>query len=244
MIAMDARNKSTSDDPVAVYLRDAVARAVREAEDALARGAATRAEIATQDSQANKISDEVEFVESDDDDSGATKNEDDDEKELAGDDEKSKSAGAEKEKSDRGGPPEKMIKRVRPEDLPASDEVTVDMVAKALGVIRAGRSVKDGDVKKELNHYFSDLSGPERLALLAFLTGIGQIVAAGVTGEDAPDPADPPMKLKITGEKPPAHHGEKKPPAPRQKSAGGKEDVEPPIRVGESKSGSRARALV
>ena len=56
--------------------------------------------------------------------------------------------------------------------------------------IRSGRSLRDPDVKGNLEDYFNRLTNPERMALSEFLEGLTDVIVKGVPGEDAEDPGD------------------------------------------------------
>ena len=61
-------------------------------------------------------------------------------------------------------------------------------VVKNLNKIRSGKSLKDKETKQELNDYLESMSEGERQSLFVFLDGLSQIMAGGVSGEEAPDP--------------------------------------------------------
>lgn len=120
-------------------------------------------------------------------------------------------------------------------DLPPAEDVTPEMITDRINVIRSGRSTKDEKVKAEIKHYFDDLSNPERLSLLAFLTGLAQIITTSSSGEEASAPedasidVDAPQKPKQDS----TNNVEQKPQQnsqepPKQK---GKENTTPPIKV-------------
>lgn len=129
-------------------------------------------------------------------------------------------------------------------DLPDAADVTVDMVKDRLNIIRSGQSFRDERVAVEMNHYFQSLSDPERLALLSFLTGIAQVVTAGVEGEDAPDPGDPEVGVHVIdspNKKTPAKKSPGKP-APKKKAGG--ENTAPPIQVGQRQATENIRRRI
>jgi hypothetical protein len=82
-------------------------------------------------------------------------------------------------------------------------DVTSDDVVKKLNSIRAGRSLRDDDIKTNIEKYVNGLSKAERTALLAYLKGIEQIVSGQVPADQAEDPAKPDpgieMKKKMNG---------------------------------------------
>lgn len=61
-------------------------------------------------------------------------------------------------------------------------------VIKNLNKIRSGKSLKDEKTKKELNDYISSMADGEKQSLFVFLSGLSQIMAGGVSGDEAPDP--------------------------------------------------------
>jgi hypothetical protein len=73
----------------------------------------------------------------------------------------------------------------------AQQPITVDDIIDKLNIVRAGRSTKDADVKRELDEYIAQFNEDEKMALVAFLQGLGQILTSGVDSADAADPADP-----------------------------------------------------
>ncbi len=123
-------------------------------------------------------------------------------------------------------------------ELPKAEDISLDMIVSRLNLIRSGRSASNEDVAVELNHYFEDLSNPERLALLAFLTGLSEILTGSSSGEDAPEPEDGGVNIGATSQEKTASIEKQKkkkeiPTIPlKQKSGSGLEDTSPPITVG------------
>ena len=68
-------------------------------------------------------------------------------------------------------------------------------VVKSLNKIRSGKSLKDEMTKRELNDYLNSLSDGERQSLYVFLDGLSQIMAGGVSGDQAPDPGKVGIKV-------------------------------------------------
>ena len=62
-------------------------------------------------------------------------------------------------------------------------------------MLRSGKSTKDPDIKKKLSGYFDGLDPGERQALFILLSGLSQILAGGVDGEEAPDPSTVGIKI-------------------------------------------------
>jgi hypothetical protein len=71
-----------------------------------------------------------------------------------------------------------------------------DIVDK-LNTIRAGKSFKDSAISSKMDEYIESLSKPEKVALLAFLKGLAQIVTGEVEAEAAQDPSDNPADVKM-----------------------------------------------
>lgn len=68
-------------------------------------------------------------------------------------------------------------------------DVTFAQVVNMMNMMRSGKSAKDPETKKKLGSYFKGLNSGERQALFVLLSGLTQILAGGVEGEEAPDPA-------------------------------------------------------
>lgn len=115
-------------------------------------------------------------------------------------------------------PPEKQLKAP-----------TVGAVIDKLNALRGGKSLKDPDVKKSFSQYFKNLTKTERTSLLAFLTGMSQILAGVASGAKALDPSD----LGITVSVPEKDAQPKAKSSKAKKSQSGSQDK--PIVVGESR---------
>ena len=103
--------------------------------------------------------------------------------------ETSGSGGDEKETSSKTMDSEK-------EKLKKGDVEPKDIIEK-LNAIRAGKSFKDEAIASKMNEYVESLSRAEKVALLAFLKGLSQIVTGEVDAETATDPADPGPDVKM-----------------------------------------------
>jgi hypothetical protein len=73
-------------------------------------------------------------------------------------------------------------------------EIKLDDIVDKLNTIRSGKSFKDSAVQSHFQEYFQSLKEPERVAMLAFLKGIAQIV----TGEVGATQADDPSKADVS----------------------------------------------
>lgn len=80
-----------------------------------------------------------------------------------------------------------------PEDI---KDVTFSQVINMMNMMRSGKSAKDPDTKQKLNDYFRGLNPGERQALFVLLSGLTQILAGGVPGEEAPDPSRVGISIK------------------------------------------------
>ncbi len=99
------------------------------------------------------------------------------------------SEGGEKETSSKTMDSEK-------EKLKKGEVEPKDIIEK-LNAIRAGKSFKDEAIASKMNEYVESLSKAEKVALLAFLKGLSQIVTGEVDAETATDPADPDPDVKM-----------------------------------------------
>lgn len=82
------------------------------------------------------------------------------------------------------------------EKLKRGDISPKDIVEK-LNSIRSGKSFKDSAVSSAIDEYVQSLKKPERVALMAFLKGISQIVTGEVPGKAAEDPGKHPADVKM-----------------------------------------------
>jgi len=120
----------------------------------------------------------------------------------------------------------------------AEGRISFTMIRDKLNTIRSGRSLRDKDIKAELKDYITNLDAEEKLALHTFLDGIGQILTAGIEGEEAAEPSEDPPGIEMkkmdepeTGEKErPAGRARK--PVSRSRQRRGVEDTSAPIQVG------------
>lgn len=69
--------------------------------------------------------------------------------------------------------------------------ITVDDIIERINTVRSGKSIKDANVRRELDEYVNQFNEDEKTALSAFLEGLGQILTSGIDSVDAADPADP-----------------------------------------------------
>jgi len=81
-----------------------------------------------------------------------------------------------------------------PSKLPAA--ITVDMVVQSINALRSSRSLKDPQVKEDLDLYFQNLDANEKIALVAFLNGLAETLIGG-EGIESIDPSDPPYNVKM-----------------------------------------------
>lgn len=112
--------------------------------------------------------------------------------ELFGDEENSSDSSEEK-KGESGS--SKSVDSEK-EKLKKGEIKTKDIVDK-LNTIRSGKSFKDSAISSKLDEYVESLSKAEKVALLAFLKGLSQIVTGEISPEDAVDPSDSPSDVKM-----------------------------------------------
>ena len=78
-----------------------------------------------------------------------------------------------------------------------SGDINADDIIEKLNSIRSGKSFKDEDINKSLLSYIDGLEKPEKVALLAFLKGISQIVTGEIEAKQAVDPSDNPAGVEM-----------------------------------------------
>ena len=85
--------------------------------------------------------------------------------------------------------------KVKAQKLPSAMEA--EDIAKMLNIIRAGKSLKDPEVKERFDIWFSALSPPEKIALKALLDGIAQIISGDIEAEEASKPSAAPYNVEM-----------------------------------------------
>jgi len=121
--------------------------------------------------------------------------EDDDLFDDAGDEKDSSDAVKDKEETPDENSSSKTMDSEK-DKLMRGDIKSKDIVDK-LNTIRSGKSFKDSSVSGKLEEYVDSLSKPEKVALLAFLKGLAQIVTGEVEAEAAQDPSENPADVKM-----------------------------------------------
>lgn len=76
-------------------------------------------------------------------------------------------------------------------------EISPRDVVELLNAIRGGKSLKDAKISQALEEYINSLSRPEKVALMAFLKGISQIVSGQIAGGEAQEPSDNPSDVQM-----------------------------------------------
>ena len=111
---------------------------------------------------------------------------------------------------------------------------TIGSIIDKLNALRGGKSLKDPKVKESFSQYFEGLTTTERQTLLAFMTGIAQILAGTKTGSEALEPSDVGVKSVTSKDQ-----------AQDDKTAGGQKtgSGDNPIMVGENVKYDVVRAL-
>ncbi|HIF41996.1 MAG TPA: hypothetical protein EYQ74_12960, partial [Planctomycetes bacterium] len=77
------------------------------------------------------------------------------------------------------------------EAVPSGEDITFYMLRDKLNVIRSGKSLKDADVKGDLQEYVDRLEDIEKEALYIFLDSIGKIMLDEISGSEAEEPSGP-----------------------------------------------------
>lgn len=117
--------------------------------------------------------------------------------------------------------------KVKPEKIP---DIDAKAIRNKIDNIRAGRSLKQKDVKNALDSYFQKLNGPERVALFAFLTGLEKIL--GQASQKAKPPHVEPYNIDMEQDQE-AGGGKKKALPQGTKALSKNKKSENPIVVGE-----------
>ena len=107
--------------------------------------------------------------------------------------------GGEDKPADAGKPSATVAQEL--EKLKKGDVTPKDVVDR-LNAIRSGRSFKDSSIQAPLEEYVNSLTKAERVALLAFLKGISQIVTGEIPADQAvtPDSKAPDVSMKKGGD--------------------------------------------
>lgn len=142
-----------------------------------------------------------------------------------------------------------------PEDLPAAEKAmslddteggySFDSVMTAINTLRAGRSLRDKEIKDELSGYYDRLDENEREILFLFLKELSKILTGAIEAEEAQDPSDPKHFFDIIKREEDEESSktssdvEKKPETQQQAQTAipvsdEEEDTTPPIKVNES----------
>ena len=119
-----------------------------------------------------------------------------------------------------------------PEKPKTPDEVDLKNILYSINQIRSGRSLKDRDVRDNLDDYFNKLSPVERLALSEFLEGLSDVIVDGVPAADAESP-DEEIVMQASDKTAKAVASKEKKAEPQQKAkpSSSPEEIAPPIKV-------------
>lgn len=125
-------------------------------------------------------------------------------------------AGATPPKEDKKKPKELPgAKKLKQSELPAGAKPTSDDIIARINFIRAGASIRDEKIAKNLKQYFGQFGSSQRNAIFNVLDGIAKITLAKSSAAEAPKPEDIVGKKALgaepeTPETPVARTGEKK----------------------------------
>jgi len=125
--------------------------------------------------------------------------------------------------------PMKRGPRREPKRPETGSEVTLQTILGDINQIRSGKSLKDPEVRGNLDDYFKGLSNPERMALSEFLEGLTDVIVKGMPADQAEDPSD-----EVTIEEPGAKEPKGKEVESETEEVVAKKPVEnitPPIQV-------------
>ena len=120
-----------------------------------------------------------------------------------------------------------------PDKPKTPDDVDLKNILYSINQIRSGRSLKDREVRDNLDDYFNKLSPVERLALSEFLEGLSDVIVDGVPASEAESP-DEEIVMQASDKTAKAVASKEKKqdtdqPAPKRASS--PEDMTPPIKV-------------
>jgi hypothetical protein len=118
-------------------------------------------------------------------------------------------------------------------------------VIKHLNKIRSGKSLKDQETKRALNDYIEGMAEGERQSLFVFLDGLSQIMAGGVSGDEAPDPGKVGITVNAKTKIAEPKNSKKQRMTPARAAASGSEPAgeASPIIVGEIADKSKVRSI-
>ena len=128
-----------------------------------------------------------------------------------------------------------------------------DSITKDINNLRAGRSIKDKEIKSELLTYYDRLDEDERKILHIFLKQLSSILQGAIEGSDAVDPSEPPHNADVTfDEKEKTSKDDSKktlktksqPAQSPKPKTGSREDITPPITVGSGQDLNEIRAVI
>lgn len=120
------------------------------------------------------------------------------------------------------------------EAVPPGEDITFYMLRDKLNVIRSGKSLKDADVKGDLQEYVDRLEDVEKEALYIFLDSIGKIMLDEISGTEAEEPSGP-IDMKHNDDSSHDHGSSEKTEKPAQVKPDNtpSEDDAAPIKVGQ-----------
>lgn len=123
------------------------------------------------------------------------------------------------------------------EKLASGEDIKPKDIVDKLNSIRSGRSFKDSSVSSSMEEYIQSLSNAERVALLAFLKGIAQIVTGEISANQAEEPGEHPSDVHMDKSNEPKTFHKKpnvikgSPAGNSKKSSGGAEDTSAPAPI-------------
>ena len=138
-----------------------------------------------------------------------------------------------------------------PSDAASEDEesISLDTILDGIKQLRSGKSVDDGTVKPQIRSYYDRLNSAEREALATFVQAFAGFVTGEVEGQEAQDPSDPPLNIKISksekNDNAKQQAQQQKPQQPRaEESEDDTEDTAPPIKVGQQQQIAEIRERI
>ena len=95
--------------------------------------------------------------------------------------------------------------------FPSKEQVIradVKHILMMLNMMRSGKSLKKSDTRRQLQDYYGTLNAGEKQALFSIISGLTQILAAGVPGREAVDPSYISLDISPRSKTQPAEDGQ------------------------------------
>jgi hypothetical protein len=163
---------------------------------------------------------------------------------------------AEEDEPEEDSPPEEEGEDVDDEDVDVSPpeqddsgeeevvspDITYYKIRDEINDIRAAPSLKDKEVKQDMEQWLDRLSDSEKEMLYSYLDTVDKIMRSKVTGSDAQDPSESPTSLELQGDEESEEGSDEE--ESSEEVSGDSEDTSPPIKAGGDQDLSEIRKKV